>query len=142
MKGESLTLIHQVIIATCFWEYIFSENCGLPLSWFFNTIYLLWVKERKNDFLFLSVICFYFLPHLRFQSREQSVIYYVFWRSAYENQVCIAQIVRRKVNGIWNIFQHGGRLVVFIACLLFMVVFRDFILKELYLLNISVDFQT
>ena len=53
---------------------------------------------------------------------------YVFWRSAFENQICIAQIVSKSVISIWNIFQQGGGMVVFNARF-FMVVFQDF--KEL-----------
>ena len=66
-------LIHWVIIAICFWQYIFSENCGLLLSWYFKTTCLLWLKEEKTVFLFLLVFRFYCLLHPQFQSREQSI---------------------------------------------------------------------
>ena len=59
-------------------------------------------KRGKNCFPFPSIFFhFYCIPAPRFQSREYS---YVSWHLAYKNQVCIAQIVRKNVIGIWNIF--------------------------------------
>ena len=52
-------LIHQVIIAICFWEYIFSKNWGLRLSWFFKITCLLWAKEERT--VFFSFLFFLFI---------------------------------------------------------------------------------
>ena len=55
-----------------FWQYIFSENWGSPLTWFFKTTYLL-IKKGKTVFFFL--FRFYYLRPLRFQFREQRVMF-------------------------------------------------------------------
>ena len=55
-------LIHQVIIAICFWEYIFSKNWGLRLSWFFKITCLLWAKEERTVFFFFPVFSFLLYP--------------------------------------------------------------------------------
>ena len=47
-------LIQWVIIAICFWQYIFNENFGSPISWFFKATFLLWVKS-----LFPFSLCFF-----------------------------------------------------------------------------------
>ena len=60
-------LIHQVIIAICFWQYVFSENWGSALSLFFKITCLLWVKEERTDFFFSLFFRFYCLSHLQFQ---------------------------------------------------------------------------
>ena len=79
------------------------------LSWFFEKGFFLWMKRRCFSFVF----CFDVYLLLTAFGLDNKVFYYnvtAFWRSksenAFENQVYVAQIVRKIIIAIPNIFRR------------------------------------
>ena len=79
------------------------------LSWFFEKGFFLWMKRRCFSFVF----CFDVYLLLTAFGLDNKVFYYnvtAFWRSksenAFENQVYVAQIVRKIIIAISNIFRR------------------------------------